>query len=152
MRKSSFPKRIAHTTRSFVSSIFRPNKDELNSTSARRFEWFADGASEFLRFVELDGMPCHHMPFHPLNRHLLAGKKLHQKIIQANEHPLFLLLAPVITSEYGIEARLVIIQKDGNVGEDQIFFSLMLQLSEHRYNWDCNEVPTAFCTTFQAYS
>ena len=27
VRKSSFPKRIARTTRSFVSSIFRPNKN-----------------------------------------------------------------------------------------------------------------------------
>ena len=70
------------------------------------------------------------MPFHPLNRHLLAGKKLQHRIIQPNKSPLFLLLAPFTTSQYGIEARLVIIQKDGNVGEDGFLLTLMLQLSE----------------------
>ncbi|CAD6220437.1 unnamed protein product [Miscanthus lutarioriparius] len=130
-RKSSFPKRIARTTRSFVSSIFRPNKNEMMNTSiARRFEWFADGASEFIRLVELGGTPRHHMPFHPLNQYLLAGKKLHHRIIQENKRHLFLLLVPFTTSEYGIEARLIFIQKDGNVGEDDFLLTLMLQISE----------------------
>ncbi|CAL4906217.1 unnamed protein product [Urochloa decumbens] len=130
VRKYSFPKRIARTTRSFVSSIFRPNKDELNSSIARRFEWFADGASEFLRLVELGGTPHRHMPFHPLNGYLLAGKKLHHRIIQENKRHLFLLLVPFTTSEYGIETRLIFIQKDGNVGEDDFLLTLMLQISE----------------------
>lgn len=130
VRKSSFPKRIARTTRSFVSSIFRPNKEELNTSTARRFEWFSDGASEFIRLVELGGTPCCHMPFHPLNRHLLAGKKLHHRIIQENKRPLFLLLVVFIASEYGIVARLVIVPKDGNVAEDDFLLTLILQISE----------------------
>ncbi|KAG0530441.1 hypothetical protein BDA96_05G186700 [Sorghum bicolor] len=51
VRSSSFPKRIAHTAMSFVSSIFSGGDDDLlkGSTVARRFERFAEGASEFLR-------------------------------------------------------------------------------------------------------
>jgi len=130
VRKSSFPVRIAHTTKSFVSSIFSPNKDESNSSTVRRFEWFTDGASEFLRLLELGGRPRHHMPFDPLVRHLLNGKKLQHRIIQANRWPLFLQLVPYITSDYGIEAKFIFIQTDGNASEDDFFFSLMLQLSE----------------------
>jgi len=130
VRKSSFPVRIAHTTKSFVSSIFSPNKDESNSSTVRRFEWFADGASEFLRLLELGGRPRHHMPFDPLVRHLLNGKKLQHRIIQANRRPLFLQLVPYITAEYGVEARFIFMQTDGNASEDDFFFSLMIQLSE----------------------
>ncbi|EES10033.1 uncharacterized protein LOC8062690 isoform X2 [Sorghum bicolor] len=51
VRSSSFPKRMAHTAMSFVSSIFSGGDDDLlkGSTVARRFERFAEGASEFLR-------------------------------------------------------------------------------------------------------
>ena len=130
VRNSSFPVRIAHTTKSFVFSIFSPNKDESNSSIVRRFEWFADGASEFLRLVELGGTPYCHMPFDTLIRHLLTGKKLQHRIIRANKCPLFLQLVPFITAEYRIEARLIFIQTDGNVSEDDFFLSIMLQLSE----------------------
>jgi hypothetical protein len=101
VRNSSFPVRIAHTTKSFVSSIISPNKDESNSSIAQRFEWFADGASEFLRLVQLGGTPRCHMPFDPLIRHLLAGKKLQHRIIRANKCPLFLQLVTYITSDHG---------------------------------------------------
>jgi len=130
VRNSPFPVRIAHTTKSFVFSIFSPNKDESNISVVRRFEWFADGASEFLRLVELGGTPYCHMPFDTLIRHLLTGKKLQHRIIRANKCPLFLQLVPFITAEYRIEARLIFIQTDGNVSEDDFFLSIMLQLSE----------------------
>ncbi|KAJ1287536.1 hypothetical protein BS78_02G017900 [Paspalum vaginatum] len=130
VRRSSFPKRIAHTAKSFVSSIFCPNKDESNSSAVRRFEWFADGGSEFLRLVELGGTPRRHMPFDPLIRHLLAGKKIQHRILQANGHPLFLLLEPYVTAEYGNEARLFFMQRDGKAPEDDFFLSIMLQISE----------------------
>jgi hypothetical protein len=48
---------------------------------------------------------------------------------QANRRPLFLQLVPYITAEYGMEARFIFMQKDGNVSQDDFFFSLMLQLS-----------------------
>jgi hypothetical protein len=96
VRNSSFPVRIAHTTKSFIFSIFSPNKDESSSSAVRRFEWFADGASEFLRLLELGGRPRHHMPSDPLVRHLLNGKKLQHRIIQANKHPLLLQWWPIL--------------------------------------------------------
>ncbi|KAF8775041.1 hypothetical protein HU200_005092 [Digitaria exilis] len=130
VRKSSLPVRIAHTAKSFAFSIFSPNKDESNSSIVRRFEWFADGASEFLRLLELGGRPHCHMPLDPLVRHLLTGKKLQHRIIRANKCPLFLQLVPFITAEYGIEARLIFIQTDSSVPEDYFFLSIMLQLSE----------------------
>ncbi|CAL4997220.1 unnamed protein product [Urochloa decumbens] len=129
VRESSFPVRIAHTTKSLAFSIFNPSKDESNS-SIRRFEWFADGASEFLRLVELGGTPRCYMSFDPLTRHLLAGKKLQHIIIRANKCPLFLQLVPYTTADHGIEARLIFIRTDGNAPGDDFFLSLMLQLSE----------------------
>ncbi|KAJ1287539.1 hypothetical protein BS78_02G018000 [Paspalum vaginatum] len=130
VRKSSFPKRIAHTTKSFVFSMFSPNKDELYSSAVRRFEWFADGADKFLRLVEHGGTPRRHVPFNPLVKHLLAGNKLQHRIIRANRSPLFLLLEPFITAEHGVEARLVFMQKDANVPEDDFVLTVMLQISE----------------------
>ncbi|WVZ61669.1 hypothetical protein U9M48_011507 [Paspalum notatum var. saurae] len=131
VRKSSFPRRVAHATKSVVSSIFSlNNKDNSDSSAVRRFERFADGASEFLRFVEFGGTPCRHMPFDHLVRHLLTGKKLQYITIQANRCPLILLLAPYVTEEYGVEARLMIMQKDDSSPEDDFFLTLMLQLSE----------------------
>ncbi|XP_066398502.1 uncharacterized protein [Miscanthus floridulus] len=130
VRNSSFPVRIAHTTKSFVFSIFSPGKDESSSSAVQRFEWFADGASEFLRLLELGGRPRYHMPFNPLVRHLLNGKKLQHIIIQANKRPLFLQLVPYINAGYGIGAKFIFMQTDGNASEDDFFFSLMLQLSE----------------------
>ncbi|CAD6253303.1 unnamed protein product [Miscanthus lutarioriparius] len=51
LQSSSFPKRVSHTAMSFVSSMFSSGSgdDKLRgSTAVRRFERFADGASEFL--------------------------------------------------------------------------------------------------------
>ncbi|KAJ1287535.1 hypothetical protein BS78_02G017800 [Paspalum vaginatum] len=131
VRKSSFPRRVAHATKSIVSSIFSlNNNDDSDSSAVRRFERFADGATEFLRFVEFGGTPCRHMPFDHLVRHLLTGKKLQYMTIQANRCTLILLLAPFVTEEHGVEARLMIMQKDDSAPEDDFFLTLMLQLSE----------------------
>ncbi|CAD6253335.1 unnamed protein product [Miscanthus lutarioriparius] len=50
LQSSSFPKRVAHTALSFVSSKFSSGNDDKlrGSTTFWRFERFADGASEFL--------------------------------------------------------------------------------------------------------
>ena len=82
VRNSSILKRIGHATKSFVFSIFNHNNDELNPSVVKRFEWYADGASEFLRFIELGRTPlCHIMPFGSLIKNLFAGKELHYKIV-----------------------------------------------------------------------
>ncbi|KAF8713959.1 hypothetical protein HU200_027945 [Digitaria exilis] len=57
MRNSTFPKRIAHATKSLIFSAFTHNDNELSRSLVQRLEWFADGASEFLRFIELGGTP-----------------------------------------------------------------------------------------------
>ncbi|KAG0542437.1 hypothetical protein BDA96_02G104000 [Sorghum bicolor] len=131
VRNSSFPKRIAHATKSLFSSTFRHNDDKLSKYMVRRFEWFADGASEFLRFIELGGTPHCHMPFGcALARHLLTGKRLQSRINRGNACPLFLQWVPFVTAEHGIEANLIFMQNDGNAPENNFFFNIMLQISE----------------------
>jgi hypothetical protein len=124
------PKRVLHATRSFVTSIFNHNSNDLNRSIVQRFEWYADGASEFLSLLELGGMPRCHMPFDPLIRHLLAGKILKHRIIRANKCPLFLLLAPFISEEHGIEGRFYFMQKDHNAPDDDFCLTVSLQISE----------------------
>jgi len=141
---SSLPKRVVHATRSFVSSIFNHDKNDLNRSIVQRFEWFADGASEFLRLLELGGTPRCCMPFNPFNRHLLAGKILQHRIIRANKRPLFLLLAPFISAEHGIQGRLFFMQKDSKVPNATTF-------GEYRHSWGCNSVLTAVCPSKQVY-
>lgn len=58
LRNSSFPTRIAHTATSLVASIFNSGNNEPSRSTVRHFEWFAEGASEFLRYVESGGTPC----------------------------------------------------------------------------------------------
>ncbi|CAO1939893.1 unnamed protein product [Urochloa humidicola] len=128
---SSFPKRIAHNAKSFVSSIFNrasSSDDELSGSTVRRFEWFAEGASEFLRFVELGGTPRQYMFFDPLVRNLLAGKTMEYKLVLQNQHHLFY-LRPVNTPE-GMEGRLLYALKDSNTTENSFLLGLTLQISE----------------------
>ena len=129
VRKSSFPTRVAHATKSCISSAFG-GKNELSGSIVQRFEWYVDGASDFLRFTELGGTPRHIMPFNPLIRNLFTGKNLQHKISLGNECTFFLLWIPFSVTEHGIEASLFFLQKDGNAPENNFYFSVMLQLSE----------------------
>ncbi|XP_066393723.1 uncharacterized protein [Miscanthus floridulus] len=131
VKNSSIPKRIGHATKSFVFSIFNRNNVELNPSVVKRFEWYADGASEFLRFIELGGTPlCHVMPYGPLIKNLFAGKEIHHKIVRGSQQPLCQLwLIPFSTAEQGTEVVLIFIKKDGTI-EGNIFFSMIVQLSE----------------------
>jgi hypothetical protein len=126
----SLHKRVVHATRSFISSIFNHDNNNLNRSIVQRFEWFADGASEFLRLLELGGTPQCCMPFDPFVRHLLAGKILEHRIIREKKCPLFLVLAPFISAEHGIEGRLYFMQKDCNVPDDDFYLTVALQISE----------------------
>ncbi|TVU40671.1 hypothetical protein EJB05_14140, partial [Eragrostis curvula] len=131
VRNSSLSTRIAHAAKSFVCSIFSGNNDELSCSTVQRFEWFASGASEFLRFVELGGAPRRYIPFQSLVKNLLAGKELYHQIFQGNGYPLFeLFLLPFSTAEHGIEASLILIQKGNNRPEVSTYFSIALQVSE----------------------
>ena len=86
----------------------------LSSSITQRCEWYADGASEFLRFIKFGGTPRCHMPFDSLVKNLFAGKELHHKIIRGIEYPSFQFsLVPIISQVLGMEAILVLIQNDG---------------------------------------
>ena len=99
---------------------------------AQRFEWYAYGASEFLRFIELGGTPRCHMPFDSLVKNLYAGKVLHHKIVRGNKYPSFQLrLEPVRTSMDGTNVVLTFVQYDGTP-EGHIYFNLAVQLSESK--------------------
>lgn len=77
--------------KSFALSIFKRNDNDLTRSIAQRFEWYADGASEFLRFIELS-LVAHHAvtcPLNPLSETVFAGKELYHKIVRGNEYPLF---------------------------------------------------------------
>ena len=97
VRNSSFPRRIAHATKSFIFSSFGRNNYESSRSVVRRFEWFANSASEFLRFIEVGGTPSRQMSFNSFVKHLFAGRELQHKIVRGNEYPLFLLwLCPLL--------------------------------------------------------
>ncbi|CAL5091742.1 unnamed protein product [Urochloa decumbens] len=125
VRNSSFPTRMAHATRSFIFSTFSSsNKNKLSRSTVQRFEWFADGASEFLRFVELGGTPRRQMPVNSMIKPIFAGSVLHHKIVGENNYPLFLLsVVPFRTAEHGIEAGLSFIRKDRNAPENDFFLT-----------------------------
>ena len=117
VRSASIAKRFVHATKSFVSSVLNCNSNKLSRSITQRFEWYADGASEFLRFIQFGGTPRCHMPFHSLVKNLFVGKELHHKIFREIEYPSFQFsLVPIISPVLGIEAILVLIQNDGTRG------------------------------------
>jgi hypothetical protein len=121
-----------HATKLFVSSVLYRNNNKQSRSIAQRFEWYANGASEFVRFMELGGTPRRDMPFHSLARNLFAGKELHHKITWGNGNSSFqLLLVPFSTEVYGTQASLVFVQNDGTP-EGNIYFSITIQLLECR--------------------
>jgi uncharacterized protein YukE len=138
----SLPSRVARTARSFVSSILgrgRGGEDELglgggsaSAAAVRRFERFADGASEFLRYVELGGTP--HRRFTPLAgllvRHLLAGRGPKSCSIHGGQH-LSLLLQPFSQPDHEtMQGALLFLLQDSDAPENNFLLSLGLRLSE----------------------
>jgi len=59
LRQSSFPRRVAHSTKSFLSSLasHRNNGEPSSKAVVQRFERLANGAGDFLRLVQLGGTP-----------------------------------------------------------------------------------------------
>uniref|UniRef100_A0A0E0AFB0 Disease resistance N-terminal domain-containing protein n=2 Tax=Oryza glumipatula TaxID=40148 RepID=A0A0E0AFB0_9ORYZ len=129
VKNSSLPTRIAHATKSLISSIFHGNIDEPIRSAVRRFEWFADGANDFLRSVEFGGTPRRYLFFDPLIGRLLAGETLEYKLVQGNKQHLFW-IRPNNTAERGVEAKLIFVYNDGSAPVDNFFLGMMLQLSE----------------------
>ncbi|KAL6654892.1 hypothetical protein ACP70R_008357 [Stipagrostis hirtigluma subsp. patula] len=131
VNSSPFPKRIAHSARSLISSIFsgRSSEEASGGSTVRRFEWFADGASEFLRYVELGGAPRQHLFFDPLVRHLLAGKGTEYFCVHGGQRLSFF-LRPFTPLERGTEGRMVFLLEDGNAPQNNFLLTLSLRLSD----------------------
>jgi hypothetical protein len=130
-RSISFPQRLAHATKACLSSVIAGHRDESSTTrdDARRFEWFADGASDFLRFVELGGTPRRYMFFDPLIGHLLAGKELRYRLVRGSQHHV-LCMRPVSFEGRGLEAKFLYVYEDDDAPENNFCLGLMLRLSE----------------------
>lgn len=129
--RSSFPKRIAHATKSFISSFISRSNDESSSSSVnvRRFERFADGANEFLKFVEFGGTPRQYMFFNPLIGHLLTGKTLSYQALQGSKF-YYLGIRPMSFADRGVEAMVGFVLQDFKAPAKSFSLGFMLRLSE----------------------
>lgn len=137
---AALPTRIARATKSLIFSAFvGDDAGAPTRSTVQRFEWFADGAGEFLRYVEVGGgaAPRCHVPLRrSLTRHLFAGMELllQHKIVWGlgrDECPSYLLwLVPSVTPDHGIEACLKFIHRDHSAPENNFFLGAMLQISE----------------------
>ncbi|KAK8458301.1 hypothetical protein SEVIR_3G351500v4 [Setaria viridis] len=131
VKSSSFPRRLAHATKSLVKAFFNrdDNHDVLSSYAVERFERLADGASEFLRFVELGGTPRRYMMLHPLIGRLLAGQELRYRLVRRSKYHLFC-VRPVRFEDRGMEAKLLFVYEDDEAPEKNLCLGSKLRLSE----------------------
>ena len=128
----SYPKRIAYATKSFISSITRSSNDESRSSSTdvvQRFERFADGANEFLKFVEFSGTPRQYMFFNHLISKLLRGKSLRYQAFQGSRF-YFLGIRPMSSPDRGVEAMVGFVCHDFRELTKGFNLAFMLRLSE----------------------
>ncbi|CAO1939894.1 unnamed protein product [Urochloa humidicola] len=129
---SSFPKRIAYATKSFISSITGSSNDESRNSSievVQRFERFADGATEFLKFVEFSGTPRQYMFFNHLTGNLLIGKTLRYQAFQGSRF-YKLGIRPLSSPERGVEAMIGFVCQDFKEPTKGFSLGFMLRLSE----------------------
>ncbi|WVZ62716.1 hypothetical protein U9M48_012427 [Paspalum notatum var. saurae] len=131
---SLLPRRIARSVRSLVSSIFTTTSSSelslsVSAAAVRRFEWFADGASEFLRFVELGGGATATPRRRMFLDQLFAGKMVRYRRVLGSQCHL-LILHPISTPDGRMEGRLLHVLVDGDAPEKSFFFTILLRLSE----------------------
>ncbi|KAF8698844.1 hypothetical protein HU200_035104 [Digitaria exilis] len=128
---SSFPKRLARATRSYLSSLVAGDAHGSSSGGgdARRFEWYADSASDFVRFVELGGTARRYMFFDPLIGQLLAGNELRYRLVRGSQYHL-LCMRPASFEGRGMEAKMLYVYEDDDAPEKNFCLGLMLRLSE----------------------
>ncbi|KAL6647139.1 hypothetical protein ACP70R_014576 [Stipagrostis hirtigluma subsp. patula] len=126
---SSFPKRIAHATKSSIAYLFTTDKDHLCCSDVQRFEWFADCAGKFVRDVECGCSLRHHIFSVPLLRQLLEGKTLRYERLQGSRLR-DLYIWPICFEERGVEAELSYRYEDYEMPEKSFHLWLVLRLSE----------------------
>ena len=128
----SYPKWIAYATKSFISSITRSSNDESRSSSndvVQRFERFADGANEFLKFVEFSGTPRQYMFFNHFISKLLRGKSLRYQAFQGSRF-YFLGIRPMSSPDRGVEAMVGFVCHDFRELTKGFRLGFMLRFSE----------------------
>lgn len=130
VKQSSFPRRVAHATKSFIVSFIGHKNDGCSSSGVvRRFERIADSADSFLRFVQLGGRPRQYLFFDPLIAHLFTGKSLRYQTLHAGSQYDFK-ICPMSFEERGLEAMLFFVYEDSKVPKNSFRLGLMLRLSE----------------------
>lgn len=133
LRKSSFCRRVAHATKAFVSSFVGCDDDHCSgsvATVVHRFERFADGATEFMRFVQLGGTPRQHLFFDPLIGHIFAGKTLLYQALHPEGQYHYFSIRPMGFEERGLEAILSFMYEDCKVPMNSFWLGAVLRLSE----------------------
>uniref|UniRef100_A0A0D9ZGA6 Uncharacterized protein n=1 Tax=Oryza glumipatula TaxID=40148 RepID=A0A0D9ZGA6_9ORYZ len=131
VKQSSFPRRVAHATKSFIVSFIGHNNDDYSSSAiVRRFERIADSADSFLRFVQLGGRPRRYLFFDPLIAHLFAGKSLRYQTLHDGSQYHFFSIRPMSFEERGLEAMLFFVYEDCKVPKNSFRLGFILRLSE----------------------
>ncbi|OEL28206.1 hypothetical protein BAE44_0010775, partial [Dichanthelium oligosanthes] len=101
IRQYSFPRRIARANKSFVSSFTDNNNIETSSKAiVHRFERFADGADDFMTYVQLGGTPQKYMSSDALIGHLFAGKFVEYKHCGMEANTITLELTQLPTKDF----------------------------------------------------
>ncbi|XBI32277.1 hypothetical protein VPH35_055748 [Triticum aestivum] len=118
VKKSSFPRRMAHATR------------VATAAAVRRFERLADGADEFIRYVQLGGTPRQNLFFDPLIGQIFMGKMIMYQLLHPQGQYHYFRIRPINFQEHGMEAFLSFIYKDCKVPKNSFCLGVMLHLSE----------------------
>jgi hypothetical protein len=131
--QSSFPKRIAHATKSLISSFTGTSNGNDQSSSSfanvQKFERFANGANEFLKTIQFGGTLRRYTFFNPLTRQLLTGKSVRYHASQEDKF-YQLNLRAMSSAERGVEAMVGFSCQDFSEPEKGFYVSCMLRLSE----------------------
>ena len=134
---SSFPARIAHATRSFFSSTssspsgHNDGEPSIDCSEAvvRRYERFADGAGEFLRFVEHGSVRRQMLILDPLAGHLLAGRAFQYEVSQGNRRYYFA-GRPMSSTERGLEGGVLLRCRDHEAPEGSFVLGIIMRITE----------------------
>lgn len=147
---ASYPRRLARAATSFVAALFGGRDDDGDASRAaaaavRRFEWFADGAGEFLRFAELGSTPLRcAVHVDPLIGRLLAGEELRYRVVRRSQYHL-LWVRPIRLDGRGVEAKLLFVYEDDDAPEKNLCLGsiMRLDLRDHGRRRHSGPVPGA---------
>ncbi|XBI32274.1 hypothetical protein VPH35_055745 [Triticum aestivum] len=119
----------------FISSFVGHDNDHCSARSAiaaavRRFQRLADGADEFVRYVQLGGTPRQNMFFNPLIGHIFTGKMIVYQLLRPGGQYRCFRIRPINFQERGLEAFLSFMYQDSKVPKNSFYLGVVLRLSE----------------------